>query len=108
MKDELKREIFNKYNTYLAENYSEKYIYRLILQEGYNQEDVDEVMKGIHTDKQEMLKKKNKYRSVISIILYIAGVIVIFSGIMMMVLGGIKMGMILIFLAVIIWIKANR
>ncbi|AZA98907.1 hypothetical protein EG359_04480 [Chryseobacterium joostei] len=108
MNEDLKREIFNKYKKFLAENYSEKYIYRLIIQEGYNQEDVDEVMKGIHADKQEILKEKNKYRTIVSILLYIAGFIVIIAGLILMVSGGIKIGMALIFFAVIIWINANR
>ena len=106
--NELKKEIHYKYKRYLAENYSEKYIHRLIIQEGYNQEDVEEVMKDIHIDKQRAIKEKNKYRSVISIILYIAGTIAFFSGIILMTIGGVRFGMALIFLAVIIWINANR
>lgn len=108
MNNQLKEEISGKYKSYLAKNYNEKYIYRLIIQEGYNQEDVDEAMKDIYADKQKILKEKNKYRSIISIILYIAGTIVISLGIISVVLGGIKIGMALIFFAVIIWIKANR
>ncbi|NML70114.1 hypothetical protein HHL23_09930 [Chryseobacterium sp. RP-3-3] len=108
MNNELKQEIYNKYRSYLAENYNEKYIYRLIIQEGYHQADVDEVMKDIHADQQKTLKEKNKYRSIISIILYIVGTVVLLSGIVVMTLGGIKIGIALIFLAVIIWINANR
>lgn len=58
MNTELKEEIYQRYTHYLAGNYNEKYIYRLIIQEGYHQNDVDEVMKDIHTDKQRILKKK--------------------------------------------------
>ncbi|WP_080779472.1 hypothetical protein [Chryseobacterium phocaeense] len=108
MNSQIKEEIYNKYKTYLAGNYNEKYIYRLIIQEGYNQQDVDEVMKDIHADQQKVLKQKNKYRSVISILLYIAGTAVLISGIVLMMLGGIKFGIALIIFAVIIWINANR
>lgn len=108
MTSELKREIYNKYRNYLAENYNEKYIYRLIIQEGYDQKDVDEVMKDIHAEKQKAIKQKNKYRSVISIVLYIVGTVVLLAGMVLITLGGIRIGIPLIILAVIIWINANR
>lgn len=108
MNNQLKEEIYRRYKSYLAENYNEKYIQRLIIQEGYNQQDVEEVMKDIYADQQKIIKKKNRYRSIISIILYVVGTIILFSGIMVMTLGGIKIGIALIVLAVIIWIKANR
>lgn len=108
MNNQLKEEIRYKYKNYLTKNYNEKYIYQLIIQEGYNREDVDEVMKDIYADKQKALKEKNKYRSIISIILYVAGTIVLSAGVVMIVLGGFKFGIALIILAVIIWINANR
>ena len=108
MNDELKKEIHSKYKKWVAGNYNEKYIYRLILQEGYNKQDVDEVMKEIHAEKQKVLKQKNKYRTIISIILYIVGTIIFFSGIVLMTLAGPRFGIAAIVLAVIIWIRANR
>ncbi|MEC3877552.1 hypothetical protein [Chryseobacterium salviniae] len=108
MNTELKKEIYSKYKTYLSQNYNEKYINRLIIQEGYNQQDVDEVIKDIYSEKQKILKKKNKHSRIISILLYIVGTAVIVSGIAFIVLGGVKIGMGLIFLAVIVWINANR
>ncbi|AZA76824.1 hypothetical protein EG347_04480 [Chryseobacterium sp. G0186] len=108
MNNQLKEEIRYKYKNYLTKNYNEKYIYQLIIQEGYNREDVDVVMKDIYADKQKALKEKNKYRSIISIILYVAGTVVLSAGIVMIVLGGIKIGIALIILAVMIWINANK
>jgi len=108
MNTELKEEIYQRYTHYLAGNYNEKYIYRLIIQEGYHQNDVDEVMKDIHTDIQRMLRKKNKYRSVISIILYVLGTVVLLAGILLTIVGGFRFGIALCVLAVIIWINANR
>ncbi|PQA92030.1 hypothetical protein B0A69_16560 [Chryseobacterium shigense] len=108
MTSELKKEIYNKYRSYLAANYNEKYIYRLIIQEGYRQEDVDEVMKDIYADQQKTLKEKNKYRSIISIILYIIGTIVLVAAIGFIIVGLINIAIPLFCLTVIIWIGANR
>lgn len=107
MSDDLKKEIYKKYNHYVAENYNEKYIYRLIIQDGYSQEDVHEVIKEINTEKQEILKKKNKYRSIISIVLYIVGTILLCLGLGLIIIGG-RLGFALIVLAVLTWIKANK
>ena len=108
MNSQLKEEIYGKYKDYLSENYNEKYIYRLIIQEGYSQQDVEEVINDIRNEEQKILKNKNKYRRIISILLYIIGTVIIVSGIAFMILGGVKIGMGLIFLAVIVWINANR
>ncbi|MGO4708717.1 hypothetical protein AB4Y90_06270 [Chryseobacterium sp. 2TAF14] len=107
MDNNYKNEIESKYKKYLSENYNEKYIYKLIIQEGYNQQDVEEVMREIYAEKQKILREKNKYRSITSIVLYITGTLLMCLGLGMIIIGG-KLGFALILLAVIIWIKANR
>ena len=44
-KELLRKEIYQKYQNYVAENFNEKYIYKLIIQDGYDQQDVEDVIK---------------------------------------------------------------
>lgn len=106
-KELLRKEIYQKYQNYIAENFNEKYIYKLIIQDGYDQQDVEDVIKQVNAEKQQTLKKKNKYRSIKSIVLYILGTLLLCAGIALIIMGG-RLGFGLIFLAVIIWINANR
>jgi hypothetical protein len=64
-------------------------------------------MREIYAEKQKILREKNKYRSITSIVLYITGTLLMCLGLGMIIIGG-KLGFALILLAVIIWIKANR
>lgn len=107
-KSELKREIYNRYHNYRSNNYSEHYIPKFLIQEGYKDEDVQEVMDHIYDEKRKASIKSRKYDSAKSVVLYSVGTIVMCFSVFALMTGGLYVGICVMAFAVSIWIEANN
>lgn len=101
-------EICFKYKKYVASNHNEKYIDKLLVQEGYKREDVNAALQIIYKEKNTEFRKKKKFKKIISIFLYVLGIIIFCLAIVVVSLGIIKGGIALAIVAILIWIRANK